>query len=78
MAQSKVVETFDARGLLCPLPLVLTLRRLRSFRGRLLVLADDPAAPEDFRTASQEDHLTLIAVVKNGDHWVLEVETVTR
>ena len=41
----------DARGLLCPLPVVKLAARMRSLRpGDVLVLlADDPAAEEDVR-----------------------------
>lgn len=44
--------TLDARGLLCPLPLVLATKRLRESEPGLVlaVLADDPAAPGDFES----------------------------
>ncbi len=40
------IETLDALGLLCPLPVLKARKRLKSLPagGRLRVLADDPAA----------------------------------
>jgi tRNA 2-thiouridine synthesizing protein A len=53
------VTTLDARGLSCPLPLVLAQRRMRELRpgDRLLVLATDPEAPLDLAAfAADEGH----------------------
>lgn len=43
------IETLDARGLLCPLPVLKAARRLRAMApgGRLHLTADDPAAAVD-------------------------------
>ena len=43
------VETLDARGLLCPLPVLKAAKRLRAMApgGRLHLIADDPAAAVD-------------------------------
>jgi len=58
-------ETLDARGLLCPLPLVLAAKRLRSAAGGFVleVFADDPAAPGDFREFCSGGGAELLGVV---------------
>jgi tRNA 2-thiouridine synthesizing protein A len=53
------VTTLDARGLSCPLPLLLARRRMTELRGgdTLLVLATDPEAPLDLAAwAAEEGH----------------------
>lgn len=44
------METLDARGLKCPLPVLKARKALKPMAegDRLEVLADDPAAPKDF------------------------------
>lgn len=44
------VAELDARGLICPLPVLKAQKRLRTLAPgqRLLVLATDPKAPADF------------------------------
>lgn len=53
--------TLDARGLLCPLPVLKARKRLASLASgqRLRVLADDPAAVVDFPHFCQESGHTL-------------------
>lgn len=48
-------EVIDARGLKCPLPVLKARRALKALAaGAMLeVLADDPAAPGDFRSFAQ-------------------------
>jgi tRNA 2-thiouridine synthesizing protein A len=53
------VTTLDARGLSCPLPLVLARRRMRELAAgeRLNVLVTDPEAPIDLAAfAADEGH----------------------
>ena len=52
----------DARGLLCPLPVLKARKRLNGMTGGqiLLVLADDPAAVIDFPHFCQEQGHDLI------------------
>jgi tRNA 2-thiouridine synthesizing protein A len=75
-----IVTTLDARGLSCPLPLVLARRRLAELAPgeRLLVLATDPEAPVDLAAlAADEGHgfcqLTPREPGAEGGHW-LELE----
>ncbi len=53
------MTTLDARGLLCPLPLALTKRRMAELGAgeTLVVLATDPEAPIDLEAwAADEGH----------------------
>jgi tRNA 2-thiouridine synthesizing protein A len=45
-------HTLDARGLLCPLPVLRANKSLRALAvgDELKVMATDPSAPEDFRS----------------------------
>jgi tRNA 2-thiouridine synthesizing protein A len=49
-------DALDARGLTCPLPVLKARKRLMGLAPgeRLLVLATDPKAPEDFRAFCAE------------------------
>jgi tRNA 2-thiouridine synthesizing protein A len=49
-----MAEVLDARGLKCPLPVLKARRALKALPAgaSLDVLADDPAAPADFRSFS--------------------------
>jgi len=54
-----IVTTLDARGLACPMPLVLASRRLPELAPgeTLLVMTTDPEAPIDLAAwASEEGH----------------------
>ncbi len=61
----------DARGLLCPLPVLKARKRLNALTGGqiLLVLADDPAAAIDFPHFCQEQGHDLIKAA-GGEYWL--------
>jgi tRNA 2-thiouridine synthesizing protein A len=65
-------HTVDARGLLCPLPLI----KARSALARLgpgdelVVLATDPEAPIDL-AALAADHGLRLTTGREADHWRL-------
>lgn len=63
---------FDARGLLCPLPVLKARKRLQALSsgGTLIVLADDPAAIVDFPHFCQESGVELRDLTDAGDHQV--------
>ncbi|MDP8944012.1 MAG: sulfurtransferase TusA family protein [Actinomycetota bacterium] len=68
------MTTLDARGLACPLPLVLAKRRLAELDAgaTLVVLATDPEAPIDLAAwAAVEGH--HFAQRPGGEDW-LELE----
>lgn len=63
------METLDARGLLCPVPVLRARDRLKSLApgDRLDVLADDPLAPVDLQVfCAREGHLYLGDVEEPG------------
>jgi tRNA 2-thiouridine synthesizing protein A len=51
------VTTLDARGLACPLPLTMTMRRMAELDAgeTLRVLATDPEAPIDIAAWAQDE-----------------------
>jgi tRNA 2-thiouridine synthesizing protein A len=51
-AQEMTDNTLDARGLLCPLPVLRANKSLRALAvgDELKVMASDPSAPADFRS----------------------------
>lgn len=63
--------TVDARGLKCPLPtlrVALALEKMPS-RGRLTLLADDPATARDFPAWCREfNHRVIRTEVRGGVH----------
>jgi tRNA 2-thiouridine synthesizing protein A len=62
-------RTYDARGLLCPLPVLRANRVLRELSpGQILkVLATDPAAAADFPAYCRQTGHTLVASGRDGD-----------
>ena len=59
-----VDQQLDARGLICPLPVLRAQKRLTAMSpGEILeVLATDPAAPEDFRGFCEATGHRLLAL----------------
>lgn len=62
-------EVLDLRGLKCPLPALLTRRRLKHApKGAVLaVLTDDPMAPIDVPYLCAEDGIETIGIERSGD-----------
>ena len=62
-------RTYDATGLLCPLPVLRANRVLRDLApgGTLKVLATDPAAEADFPAYCRQTGHTLVATGRDGD-----------
>lgn len=63
-----VNETLDARGLLCPLPVLKARKQLRSLPdgGVLKLIADDPAAVVDVPHFCAEARHTLLSQDESG------------
>lgn len=62
-------EELDARGLLCPLPVLKAAKRLRALpdRGTLALLTDDPAAVVDVpHFCSEQGHALLSSDETDG------------
>ncbi|MFN8180096.1 MAG: sulfurtransferase TusA family protein [bacterium] len=59
----------DARGLLCPLPVIRLAERIRGVPpgGTVLLLADDPAAEEDVRLWARGQGHEVLGAVRQGD-----------
>ncbi len=57
-------QQLDARGLLCPLPVLKAQKRLRALKpgDRLLVIATDPKAPGDFRHFCEAQGHRIVAM----------------
>jgi tRNA 2-thiouridine synthesizing protein A len=71
-SDDRLVEVLDARGLLCPLPVLRTRQRLASFAPgcRLDVIADDPLARLDMQTfCAREGHAYLGEREEPGGGW---------
>lgn len=62
-------EQIDARGLVCPLPILKTQKRLQAMMpGSLLeILADDPKAPNDLRHFVGDTGHTLVQLEENTE-----------
>ena len=62
-------EYLDARGLICPLPVLKARKRLKTMRfGNLLqVRADDPAAQIDIPHFCTDSGNILVEITKNRD-----------
>ncbi|MGQ0722300.1 MAG: sulfurtransferase TusA family protein [Candidatus Eiseniibacteriota bacterium] len=58
----------DARGLLCPLPVIRLEERMRTIPpgGRVLLVADDPAAEEDVRLWCRGHRHEVVDVARKG------------
>ena len=70
------VLTLDARGLLCPLPVLKARKRLESLHSgqRLMMHADDPAAIIDVPHFCAEAGHTLIESREDGDATLYVIE----
>jgi tRNA 2-thiouridine synthesizing protein A len=65
----------DARGLLCPLPVIRLADRMRAAaRGEIVVLlATDPAAPEDVRLWCRGQGHELLSAAEDSGHLRIRV-----
>lgn len=70
-----VTETIDARGLLCPLPVLKLRKRLGPLAAGVCVelLADDPAAAVDVPHYCAESGHALVSVSDAADHQIYRV-----
>lgn len=62
-------EVVDARGLLCPLPVVRLGERMRRLEpgAEVLLLADDPLAEEDVRLWAAGHGHVVVSVERDGN-----------
>lgn len=73
-----MTDVLDARGLKCPLPVLKARRALKAMpAGAVLeVLADDPAAPADFRSFCQTAGCSL-ETTSEGPAWRFRIAKAT-
>jgi tRNA 2-thiouridine synthesizing protein A len=65
--------TVDARGLLCPLPVIRLAERMQAVPpgGSVVLVADDPAAEEDVRLWCRGHRHEVLDVVRQGrEAWI--------
>ena len=64
----QIVQTFDARGLNCPMPIVKTAQAMKTIQsGQLLeVLATDPGSVKDFAAWSRTTGNDLVEQTVDG------------
>jgi tRNA 2-thiouridine synthesizing protein A len=75
--QMQVTEfELDARGLLCPLPVLKARKRLSTMRAGdiLKVTATDPAARIDLPHYCRESGHTFLGEQRDGDAWIFRIE----
>ncbi|MDP6101574.1 MAG: sulfurtransferase TusA family protein [Dehalococcoidia bacterium] len=75
MAEIKIDEVLDTKGLLCPLPVVKAKLAIEEMdTGKVLqVLATDPASPTDFAAWCRETGNTLVDSSKDGKVFVFAI-----
>lgn len=68
-------RTYDASGLLCPLPVLRANRALRELApGQMLkVLATDPAAEADFPAYCRQTGHTLVATGREAETYIFVI-----
>ncbi|MBX6369043.1 MAG: sulfurtransferase TusA family protein [Rhodospirillales bacterium] len=73
-----IPRELDAKGLLCPLPVLKARRALREVPvgGVLRVLATDPGAPSDFRHFCETTGAELVSSTEEGGVYTIEVRRV--
>ncbi|MCI0573809.1 MAG: sulfurtransferase TusA family protein [Myxococcaceae bacterium] len=67
----------DARGLACPMPIVVLARAVRSLPGgvRVQLLATDPAVVPDLQAWSVATGHLLLEVATSGGVWTAVIQT---
>lgn len=75
MADIKVDQVLDTKGLLCPMPVVKTKLAIDDMEpGQVLrVLATDPASPKDFAAWAQETGNPLLESSREGKVFVFVI-----
>lgn len=69
------MQTFDARGLKCPLPVLKARKIMKTLSGGdvLVVLTTDPGAPGDFRHFCEATGHRLLDISEDGDGHRIEI-----
>jgi len=71
MMDESIARTFDARGLMCPMPIVKAKKEIAEIKvGEILeVLADDEGALEDFSAWCEQTGNELISSEEKDDYY---------
>ena len=69
------MQTLDARGKSCPMPIVMTAKAMKTLElgDRLFVLANDRAFPEDMKAWCKKTGNDLLSLEQKDDHFAAEV-----
>ena len=69
------MKTLDLRGLICPLPVLRANKAMRDLAAgdAVRVLADDPAAPGDFRLYCETTGHRLVEIVNDDTAFVIVI-----
>jgi len=69
------MQTLDARGKSCPMPIVLMAKAVKAVNpgDRVCVLADDRAFPEDVRAWCNKTGHELVSLADKAGHYEAEV-----
>ncbi|MDG4575983.1 MAG: sulfurtransferase TusA family protein [Defluviicoccus sp.] len=69
------MKTLDLRGLICPLPVLRANKAMRELAAgdEMRVLADDPAAPADFRAYCETTGHRLVEIVDNDNAFAIVI-----
>lgn len=70
------MRTLDLRGLVCPLPVLRANKAMRDLAAgeHVCVLADDKAAPGDFRTYCETTGHRLVESRQEGSTYIIIIE----
>ena len=64
-----MAETVDARGLSCPVPVIMTKKALdRMAAGELIVLVDEEVARENVSRLARSQHCSVGVVEDSGEY----------
>jgi tRNA 2-thiouridine synthesizing protein A len=69
------MKTLDLRGLICPLPVLRANKAMRDLAAgdAMRVLADDPAAPGDFRAYCETTGHRLVEIVNDDNAFAIVI-----
>ena len=68
-------ETFDARGMKCPIPVLKAAKRMKAMDpgDTLTIEATDPSAPEDFKNFCETSGNELVSLGDGGGLFTIVV-----
>ncbi|MBI9101290.1 MAG: sulfurtransferase-like selenium metabolism protein YedF [Spirochaetales bacterium] len=64
-------KTVDARGQLCPKPLIMTKKAIKNFTGEIEILLDNQTAMENVTRFLEDNKISFSASEKEGLHYIV-------